>query len=272
MGKATLSMNTGGFGPESLPAAIEWAARLGLAGVEVNPAAVRRSPEALAEARAAFERVSVRPLSMHAWTQVEGLDRVCPFVAKLGAGLIVVHCRDGKIKEDFDNQVAMLKHWDGWCRGRGIVLTVENSSIQPLEPFVRLFEALPDLRMTLDVKHAYKPEKLGLTHVDYMRELGDRAANFHISGIDRARDALGDGCPPGNDHVDWKAFADDLVDRDYAGLITVEIGPHTDLTGEALERAYFDLPPASPAMPTLAHRLTGHAVKFFRKELARVLR
>ncbi len=272
MGKATLSITTAVFPPDELVACLEFCAKLGLAGVEIGPhAELRRSPERLGELRGALDRLEVRPLSVHAWTQVEGLEEVCAFTKELGAGLIVVHCRHEKIIEDFDNQVEMLHRWDDWCRERDLILTVENSSIQPLEPFVRLFEAVPHLRMTLDVKHAYKPEKLGLTHLDYMRELGGRPANFHISGIDRAREELGDGCPPGRDAIDWEDLAADLARRGYSGLITMELILPLYLSPAERERAYGDLPPATAERPTLSHRLAAHGAAYYREVLAPAL-
>ena len=266
---ATLSVSTNVFPPAELLDCLEFCAKLGMAAVEVGPRnRLDGDSRTLAGALAAFDLFGVRPLSMHAWTQVEGLEEVCEFAPKLGTGLIVVHCRHEKITGDFANQVAMLTHWDAWCRRRGIVLTVENSSKQPLEPFVELFEAIPGLRLTLDVKHAYKPETLGLTHKDYMAKLADRLANFHISGIDRARDELGDGCPPGNDAVDWTELADDLSGRQYGGLITMELNFPAYLTPERREELYSDLPPVSNELPTLGHRLMKHAVDYYREALA----
>jgi len=276
MSKATLSLSTNAFAPDQLVSCLDFAAELGLAGVEVGPWHAERlheSPDEFEEARAAFRRMGVRPLSVHAYGKRKPypLSDVCAFTERLGAGLIVVHCRHDALVEDFDAQVAHLTEWHEWCIERGIVLTVENSSIQPLAPFVRLFEAVPELRLTLDVKHAYKPETLGLTHVDYMRELGDRCANFHISGIDRSREPLGDGCPPGNDHVDWAVLAADLARRDYAGLITIELILPSSMTAEEQEAAYYDLPPAGDALPTISHRLARHGVDFFLRAFAPVI-
>jgi sugar phosphate isomerase/epimerase len=272
LGKATLSITTDVFPPDEIVDCLEFCAKLGLAGVELGPHIGKEEKSAsLATLKGAFARLPLRPLSVHSWTQVEGLEEVCEFARDLGAGLIVVHCRHEKITGDFENQIEMLRRHDGWCRENGIVVAVENSSVQPLEPFVRLFEALPELRMTLDVKHAYKPETLGLTHVDYMRELGDRPANFHISGIDRARELLGDGCPPGNDAISWTGLAEDLAAREYSGLITAEVILPKYLSPQEREEAYFDLPPASNELPTLSHRLMKHSADYYREALAACL-
>ena len=275
MGHATLSLTTSSFPTGELKACLEWVAHLGLSGVEIGPhesqPLFEQGESAVKQTKDLFASLGIRPLSVHAWTQVEGLEDVCEFTRQLGAGLVVVHCRDESIVNDFENQVAMLKRWDAWCRDRDIIIAVENSSMQPLEPFVRLFKAIPELRMTLDVKHAYKPEKLGLTYLDYMRELGDRPANFHISGIDWAREQLGDGTPPGNDAISWDDLAADLALREYGGLITMEVILPEYLSVEEQEQAYFDLPKPTPGCSSISQRLTQHSAEFFRKKFAPVL-
>ncbi|HOX07954.1 MAG TPA: sugar phosphate isomerase/epimerase [Planctomycetota bacterium] len=274
MSAARLSLSTVAFRAGELVPALEWAARLGLPGVEVgshHAEELQRSPEAAREATTAFQRLGLRPLSVHAWTEVEGLGEVCPFTAELGAGLIVVHCPHEAIVTGLEAQVAALRRWDGWCRERGITLTVENASRQPLAPFVELFQAVPALAMTLDIKHAYKPETLGLTHADYLRELGDRVANLHLCGIDRSREELGDGCPPGRDAVDWAQLAADLAARGYAGLATVELAYPEHLSGGEIERAYAGLRPVAPDAEGASQRLSAWGVEFFREKLAGLL-
>jgi sugar phosphate isomerase/epimerase len=224
-GRARLSLSTVAFPAHSLPDALAWAARLPVAGVELgrdHAAELWRSPPAREAALDLCRRLRLPILSLHAWTQVEGLGDVCPLARDLGAGLIVVHCPHAALERDAAAQAELLRRWHAWCCEAGLTLTVENASRQPLEPFARLFRDVPGLAFTLDVKHAYKPETLGLTHADYLRALGDRVANLHVSGIDRARDELGDGIPPGRDAVDWSQLAGDLAQRHYAGLVTVE--------------------------------------------------
>ena len=274
MGQARLNLSTVAFRAGELVPALEWAARLGLAGVEVgslHAEELRRSPEAAREATAAFKRLSLRPLSVHAWTDVEGLGEVCPFAAELGAGLVVVHCPHEAIVAGLEAQAEALRRWDGCCREHGIVLTVENASRQPLGPFVELFRAVPDLAMTLDIKHAYKPETLGLTHADYLRELGPRVANLHLCGIDRAREELGDGCPPGRDAVDWDELARGLAARGYSGLATVELAYPGHLSPDRMESAYAGLRPATSGAEDASRRLSAWGVEFFRQKFAAVL-
>ena len=276
MGKATLSLSTNVFPDDDLIGCLEWSAHLGLSGVEVGPrhgVQLYEDKAKLAEAKAAFDRLGTRPLSAHSFKSatVEQLEMACNFAKELGAGLIVVHCRHEAIVEDLDNQAAMLRKWDDWCRERNIILTVENSSRQPVEDMVRLCEAVPGLRMTLDVRHACKPETMGMTHLDFLKVLGDKPANFHIAGINRAREELGDGTPPGDDLISWDRLASDLVGLDYSGIVTIELILPRHMTVAEQEKAYYDLPPATEKMPTIGHRLAAFGVKFFSEKLAPAL-
>jgi sugar phosphate isomerase/epimerase len=273
--RATLALSTVAFPADQLTDCLQWAAHLHLAAVEIGPhhgPLLRDSPEAAQSAVEQARRLGLVFSSLHAWTQVEGLADVCPTAARLGARRIVVHSRHERLLAAFDQEVAALRHWIPWCARRGVIVTVENSSRQPLEPFCRLFEALPDLRLTLDVKHACKPETLGLTHADYLARLAGRLANLHISGIDRSRDdLLGDGTPPGSDLVDWRRLAADLAALGYGGPITIEWHPPADLTPAQIEEGYGRYEAKDPAETTMHRRVSRYVVEYFREHLAAAL-
>jgi sugar phosphate isomerase/epimerase len=270
---ATLSYSTEVFSTQPFDAAIRWAQMLGLAAMEVgrrHAEQLHNSPQARERAMSLWAQCRVRPASLHAWTGIDGLDQVCPTAAGLGAGLVVVHCRHEELQADLAACVKTVARWVDWCNQHHVTLTVENSSRQPLRPFVDLFAAVPGLKLTLDVKHAYKPQLLGLTHADYLAPLGDRLANMHLVGIDPARDDLGDAIPAGNDPIDYSELAADLLRRNYRGLITVE-SCWPDLPEHMIESSYFDLLPQAGDEPTIAHRLSRHNVRFFAGKFARVI-
>ncbi len=275
MAPATLSLSTNCFLPDRLGECLECAARLGLAGTELGPRnAIRlfESPEERRAALAAYGRLGLRRLSVHAWTQVEGLGEVCPFAAEIGGERVVVHSPPEKLDADFDFEVRELTRWDAWCRERDVILTVENGSKQVCAQFAELFAAVPDLRLTLDIKHAYKPETLGTTHRDFMAVVAGRLANLHVSGVNRSRDELGDGCPPSDDdNVDWRELGERLAGLGYSGVITAELTFPRHLTDEEIEKAYWDLGDPEPDFPTLMHRLARNGVGYFRGALAAAL-
>ncbi len=267
---ATLSYSTHIFKRETFEQAIDWVRKLGLTSVEIgrtHAEQMHQSAEASRSAIASLDAHGVRPGSLHAWGHLPEvcLGDVCRTTEQVGASLIVVHAPHQYLVEHMDAAVAELSEWDAWCRDRDIILTVENSSTQPIEVFCRLFEALPSLRLTLDVKHAYKPQRFGLTHLDYMRELGDRVANFHVLGIDPQRDdPLGDGLPTGRepDDVSYPDLAADLVDRGYDGLITIETSINYTESMEYLQEAYAEVEALSPD-ELLPCRLSRHNARFF---------
>ncbi len=273
MGSATLSVSTVVF-PENEVLCnkhLEWLRSLGVESVEMSSddgRACHDDRDTLDDVRRTADRAAVRLASMHAWCDLNGVDAVCRTAAELGVGLVVVHCRHDDLTAAFERQVELARAYVRQCSELGIVPTVENSSRQPIEPFAALFEAVPELKLTLDVKHACKPETLGLTHKDYLQRLGDRAANFHVSGINRARDPVtGDGTPPGDDLIDWHELAEDLARRGYSGLITIESHLPSYLSREEQEEAYADLPDVATPENTIPERLSSYVVGFYREHL-----
>ena len=277
MAGATLSISTVVFPADELlcESQLAWLHGLGITCVEVSKddaARCHESRSVLEQVRNAAERYGVRVGSLHAWGGLDVAMDVCRTAADLGAELAVIHCPKGDLDEDFDGQVAKVRAYVDRCLELGVVPTLENGSKQTVAPFARLFEAVPDLKLTLDVKHACKPETLGHTHVDFMREIGDRAVNFHISGINRARDPVtGDGTPPGDDMISWSEFADDLKRRNYDGIITIESHLPNYLSPEEQEGAYADLPDVDAEQNTISQRLSSYVVRYYREQLATAL-
>jgi len=277
MAGATLSISTVVFPAEELLCGqqLAWLRGLGIRCVEVSKddaARCHESPRALEQVRGAAEEHGVRFGSLHAWGGLDVAMDVCRTASDLGAERTVIHCAPGDLDADFDGEVAKVRAYVDRCLELGVVPTVENSSRQTLAPFIRLFEAVPELKLTLDVKHACKPETLGHTHVDFMREIGDRAVNFHVSGINRARDPVtGDGTPPGDDMISWTEFAEDLRRRNYDGIITIESHLPDYLSLEEQEAAYADLPDVSTKENTISQRLSSYVVNYYREQLAAAL-
>jgi sugar phosphate isomerase/epimerase len=277
MSGATLSISTVVFPENELPGdrAFAWLQRIGLRSAEVGPDHARRIHASEADRTALQDSArshEVRLASLHAWTRLVGVEGPCETAAAVGAGRVVVHAPHDALASAFSEQVELGRRYVERCGDLGLIPTVENSSKQPLGPFVRLFEALPGLKLTLDVKHACKPETLGLTHADYLRELGDRVANLHVSGINRARDPVtGDGTPPGDDLVCWSELAADLAERGYAGPITIETHLPNYLSVAEQEAAYADLPDVDTPENTISERLSAYAAAFYRRRLARAL-
>ncbi|MCX7806417.1 MAG: hypothetical protein N3A38_14715 [Planctomycetota bacterium] len=137
---------------------------------------------------------------------------------------------------------------------------------------MELFRAVPGLAMTLDVRHACKPETLGLTHADCLCEPAPCIANLHVCGIDRSRKELGDSTPPGRDAVVWEDLARDLAALGYSGPVTVELAYPSHLDTADIERAYAGIRPSMPGAEDLSRRLSAWGVEFFREKFAVLLK
>jgi len=271
---ATLSLSTGVFRQDGLLAGLEWSQRLGLRAVELFPAHARQfqgSEEFRRQVRAKAAECGIRLASIHPKDDLDILPEVCPLAAECRIGMVVVHCKPKRLKEDFAGTVEQASRWAKWCADHGVILAVENASRVELGAFVRLFQAVPELCCTLDIKHAYKPKRFGWTHEDFLRALYDRIRNFHILAR-HPDDPLGDATPPGPvSLIDIPALAEELARRGYTGLLTIEV-PLADLPDEKLPEAYEPfLPPPGPDETTLGRRISRHAVDYYRKQLAAVL-
>jgi sugar phosphate isomerase/epimerase len=120
----------------------------------------------------------------------------------------------------------------------GITVCIENLS-ERAESFAPAFEAMADLRMTLDIGHAQLLAKQN-TSFRFIEEHFSRIAHIHAHdnhGGTTVKDdlhlALGDGS------VDYKAIFKSLLNRGYDSTITMEVKPKDmTRTKQALEECF----------------------------------
>jgi sugar phosphate isomerase/epimerase len=106
----------------------------------------------------------------------------------------------------------------------GITVCIENLS-ERVESFTPAFEAIPDLKMTLDIGHAQLLAKQN-TSFRFIEDCFPRIAHIHAHdnhGGKSVRDdlhlALGKGI------VDYKAIIKALINKGYDSTITMEVKP-----------------------------------------------
>lgn len=117
----------------------------------------------------------------------------------------------------------------------GVTVCIENLS-ERSDSFAPAFEAIPDLRMTLDIGHAQLLAKQN-TSFRFIEDCFSRIAHIHAhdnNGGTSVKDdlhlALGEGS------VDYKAIIKSLVDKGYDSTITMEVKPKDMLrTKQTLE-------------------------------------
>ena len=80
------------------------------------------------------------------------------------------------------------------------------------------------------------------------------------------------GVPGYNKKPTANDYAEDLVQRNYKGLITIELIYPSYMSAEEQEEAYYDLPPATPDCSSIPQRLSLFGVNFYREKLAPVIK
>ncbi|MDO5783648.1 MAG: sugar phosphate isomerase/epimerase [Eubacteriales bacterium] len=110
-----------------------------------------------------------------------------------------------------------------WCKSSDVVF------------LKKLYDNVPELRYTLDIKQAHRA---GRTWGDYMDTVGDRIVNLHISDYTEQTDYL----LPGQGDVDFSALFRRLEACGYQGSALVEVysSDYTALEQLAHSRLYLE--------------------------------
>ncbi|HAR49858.1 MAG TPA: hypothetical protein DCR81_07135 [Smithella sp.] len=106
----------------------------------------------------------------------------------------------------------------------GITVCIENLS-ERVESFGPAFEAIPDLRMTLDIGHAQLLAKQN-TSFRFIEDHFPRIAHLHVHdnrGGTSVKDDL--HLPLGEGIVDYTAIIESLMEKGYDSTITMEVKP-----------------------------------------------
>lgn len=106
----------------------------------------------------------------------------------------------------------------------GITVCIENLS-EHSESFVTAFNAVPDLRMTLDIGHAQLLAKQN-TSFRFIEDNFSRIVHLHVHdnrGGTSVKDDL--HLPLGEGIVDYEAIIKSLIEKGYDSTITMEVKP-----------------------------------------------
>ncbi len=104
----------------------------------------------------------------------------------------------------------------------GIIVCLENLS-ERSESFAPAFEAIPDLRMTLDIGHAQLLARQN-TSFCFIEDHFPRIAHVHVHdnyGGTTVKDDL--HLPLGEGNVDYKAILKSMISKGYDSTITMEV-------------------------------------------------
>jgi sugar phosphate isomerase/epimerase len=120
-------------------------------------------------------------------------------------------------------------------REYGIIVCIENLS-ERSDSFLPAFEAIPGLRMTLDIGHAQLLSRQN-SSFRFIEEHFERISHIHVHdnrGGTSVKDDL--HLPLGEGIVDYPAIFASLLSRGYASTVTMEVKPgDMSKTSRALE-------------------------------------
>jgi sugar phosphate isomerase/epimerase len=133
-------------------------------------------------------------------------------------------------------KLTLLSQIIGYGTEYGVTICIENLS-ERSESFQPAFEAIPQLRMTLDIGHAQLLSSRNTSH-GFIEEHFSRICHIHVhdnrggtSVKDDLHLALGEGI------VDYPAIITSLVRKGYDSTITMEVKPRDmPRTRQALQR------------------------------------
>ena len=121
-------------------------------------------------------------------------------------------------------KLELLKEMVGYASKAGMVICIENLS-ERYDSFQAAFEAIGDLRMTLDIGHAQLLAKVN-TSYRFIDNCPEKIAHVHVhdnhggtSVKDDLHLALGEGS------VDFQAIISSLLGTGYDSTITMEVKP-----------------------------------------------
>lgn len=234
-----LGVSTACFYPQPLEQALPLLAGFGVHAVEVFMNTESEfSPAFLETLGAQASALDIDIVSVHPYTSLmEGMllfsdyarrtedgmlqyQRYFEAAAALGARYLTFHGeRDLPTAQEeparFAQKLAAYRRLCALASSCGVTLAQENVAwCRSKDPaFVRrLYEEVPELRYTLDIKQA---RRAGKDWRDFIDAVGDRLVNIHISDFNASQSCL----LPGDGEMDYRDF--------YARLRAVGYGGHT---------------------------------------------
>ena len=123
---------------------------------------------------------------------------------------------------------------------RGITIGFENiGNLIKLKDFERIFDEIPDLKITFDIGHAYLESEKESKLNDFIENNIERIEHVHICDNFGDED---DHLPLGAGEIEWKKTIKALKEAGYDGHITAEVHSHDReylyISKRKLERAW----------------------------------
>ncbi|MGN1030144.1 MAG: sugar phosphate isomerase/epimerase family protein [Butyricicoccaceae bacterium] len=239
-----LGISTACFYPTPIEKGIEIIAELGFKNIEVfvNAQSEYREPFCSAY-RQRLEALGLNVLSLHPFSSgVEGLylfsdyerrvddtlddyERYCACAAQWGARMLTFHGERNiplglpRVQDNWERRFEIYHRLCERAARWGITIAQENVAwCKSREPAFlrRLYENLPELRFTLDLKQA---ERAGHDWNEYIDAVGDRIVNLHISDHSPEKDCM----LPGAGTVRFDELFARMNSLGYDGAALIEV-------------------------------------------------
>lgn len=238
-----IGISTASFYPAEIEKGIVYASELGFQYVElfINSAS-EYIPPFRTQLKQQLDALGLQVISIHPYTSaMEGhllfsdytrrtqdslsqYERYFEAAAAFGASFFTFHGEQLRMR-GLPPARAESRRFDTYrqlcarAKTYGVTFTQENVSwckSGDLAFLKRLYDNVPELRYTLDIKQAHRA---GLSWDDYVDIVGDRIVNLHISDYTRQSDCL----LPGQGSVDFPALFGKLKAYGYQGSALVEV-------------------------------------------------
>ncbi|MRS04412.1 sugar phosphate isomerase/epimerase [bacterium] len=158
---------------------------------------------------------------------VPKIKRLLDLSRELGISKATIHFwmdRRWASEELILRKIGLLSEMVFHADGQGVVICIENLS-ERVESFMRAFDAIPNLRMTLDIGHAQLLASRN-TSFEFIRHVLPRIAHVHVHDNHGGTSVKDDQhLPIGDGIIDYPAIMKELINGGYNSTITMEVKP-----------------------------------------------
>ncbi len=121
-------------------------------------------------------------------------------------------------------KIDLLRDMASYAQSRGVVLCIENLS-ERYESFLAAFDAVPELRMTLDIGHAQLLSAEN-TSWGFITNAFEKIFHIHVHDNHGGKSVRDDQhLPIGQGIIDYPGILAELKKRGYSSTITMELRP-----------------------------------------------
>ncbi len=121
-------------------------------------------------------------------------------------------------------KISLLDEMVSYAETQGVVLCIENLS-ERYDSFKPAFDAIPSLRMTLDIGHGQLLAREN-TALGFIRNTFERIAHLHVHDNHGGKSVTDDEhLPLGEGIIDYPGILHEIIKKGYDSTVTMEVKP-----------------------------------------------